>query len=412
MMAQAGGPSVCYLYQDQYPWDIRVEKIVTTLADNGMDVHIVCRNRTGLPAEEALAERVHVHRLSPGLGRLTRDLINFPAFFSPFWSERLVSVVVKKAVDVIIVRDLPLGPTAYFAGRRTGVPVVMDMAENYPAMIQDTWTYRGPAPVDYVIRNPRLLRKLERWLLPRLNGILVVSEASMRRVCSLTGPEMPIRVVSNTPSVRAEKMGDLPDHPLVGRLRDRSALKLLYVGGMEESRGLDTVVRALALLKGKVADILFVVVGKGSAEAELRSLAKDLGVQDQLHLAGWVDHEHIPNIVAACDICIVPHYVTEHTDTTIPNKIFDYMLQAKPVLATHARSLRNIIEQSACGSVYADHDPFALSQAIFELQDESARRRLGAAGLDAVQNHYNWDQDGQVLVDFVRAIAAPESRVR
>ena len=78
-------------------------------------------------------------------------------------------------------------------------PVIIDMAENYPAMIEDTWTFRGPNLFDYVIRNPMLLRKLEKWIIPRLDGVWVVSEASRRRVLEMTGERNPIWIVGNTP---------------------------------------------------------------------------------------------------------------------------------------------------------------------------------------------------------------------
>lgn len=403
--ANAKHLKVCYIYQDQYPWDIRVEKIVFTLAEAGLESHIVCRNRAGLPVEERLAERVYAHRLSKGFDLLTRSLFNFPAFFSPFWLDRVISVVREQKIDLILIRDLPLGPMAYFAGRRTGVPVLMDMAENYPAMLEDTWTFRGPSPTDYLLKNPALLRKMERWLFPKLDGILVVSEASQHRVQSLTNPQMPVFIVGNTPRIAATHSDAGGSIPLVQMLRNRNGIKLIYVGGMEETRGLDIVVRAIPHLKGKLADFLFVVVGKGSSEQKLKRLAGELGVENHLYLADWMDRKYVPSIVAACDLCIVPHYVTEHTDTTIPNKIFDYMLQKKPVLVSHARSLRDIVERSGCGKVYQDKDPAALAQAILELRDASLRSKLGEAGFAAVQNQYNWERDRQVLLNAVEQVA-------
>src|SRR5206468_990775 len=158
-------------------------------------------------------------------------ILNFPAFFSPAWIRRTVSVVEDQRADLIIVRDLPLGPMAWCAGLLTGTPVVMDMAENYPAMIQDTWTFRGPRPADYVCRNPVLLRNMERWLLPRLDGILVVSEPSAERVRALSGRRTPVAIVRNTP--RLEPLTEHCTHPLIELLRTRADLTLLYVGGME-----------------------------------------------------------------------------------------------------------------------------------------------------------------------------------
>jgi len=180
---------VLYLFQDEYPWDIRVEKIVMSLDLAGIPTTIVSRNRQGLPREEKLFPNVTVRRLPKGLSSIDRNILNFPAFFSPIWLKELEKSIKKDMPDVLIVRDLPLSPTAYYVGKKHKIPVIMDMAENYPAMIQDTWKFQGPNFIDYIIRNPNLLKKLEEWIVPKMDGIWVVSAASKKRVYKLTGRE-------------------------------------------------------------------------------------------------------------------------------------------------------------------------------------------------------------------------------
>jgi glycosyl transferase family 4 len=177
---------ICYVFQDEYPWDIRVEKFVTALADAGHESVILSRNRRGRETEEMLRPGVRVRRLARGWTSLDRTVRNFPAFFSPFWIGAIVRTIRRERLDLILVRDLPLAAAGIIAGRITGRSVAMDMAENYPAMIQATWDFAEPRPIDYILRNPSWLRKLERWVLPRLDGVFVVSDPSRRRVVQLT----------------------------------------------------------------------------------------------------------------------------------------------------------------------------------------------------------------------------------
>jgi glycosyltransferase involved in cell wall biosynthesis len=118
-----------------------------------------------------------------------------------------------------------------------------------------------------------------------------------------------------------------------------------------------------------------------------------------------VEPRFVPGIIGVADACIVPHYVTEHTDTTVPNKVFDYMLQRKPVLVTQSRSLRQIVEPARCGIVYQDTDPDALAAAIHALGDRALRASMGSAGYTAVQTTYNWDRDKAALLNAVRLFA-------
>lgn len=393
--------SICYIYQDQYPWDIRVEKIVSSLASNGYEMHIISMNRTGLPVEEKIGENIFVKRLPKGLGNFSRRLINFPAFFSPFWIATIFITVKKHRLKLIIVRDLPLAPAAFFVGKLLQIPVMMDMAENYPAMIQSTWRYRGPRFFDYFIRNPFLLKKMENWLLPRLDAFLVVSHASGERVKTITKVnEKPVWVVSNTPCL--ESSARLLPHPLVEQMRKHHGLILLYTGMVEAHRGLDTVIKAIPLVLKERINLLVVIVGRGSSESKLKSLAAELNVEQHVIFAGWVDSSFIPSIVGASDICIVPHYVTEHTDTTIPNKIFDYMAQTKPVIVTNSKTLKHIVESTNCGRIYKDDSPANLAKVIIELKCDSLRKKLGQEGYRAVQEKFNWEKDKKVLVNAVK----------
>lgn len=396
---------ICHVFQDEYPWDIRVEKFVLSLADAGHEVVILSRNRQGRPRQESLRPGVEIQRLPRGWTRLDRTLMNFPAFFSPWWLNALVHTVRRQNSDLIIVRDLPLAAAAIWAGRVTGRPVVLDMAENYPAMLQATWDFYGPKPWDYLIRNPSLLRRLEKWVLRRLDGVFVVSEPSRERVADLTDGKVPVWIVENTP--RLDVVYRTVRSELAERIARHRGLRLLYVGNMDAKRGLDIVVRSLPSLKKIDPQVLVVIVGKGVMEEKLRSLAADLQVEDNLLLTGWVDQKEVPSIIAAVDIGLIPHLLTEHTDTTIPNKIYDYMAQGKPVVVTQCRTLRQIVESADCGRVYMDRDPEMLAQAVLSLSDENTRRQLGAAGRRAVESRYRWDNDAEVLLSAINHFAKP-----
>jgi glycosyltransferase involved in cell wall biosynthesis len=282
----------------------------------------------------------------------------------------------------------------------------MDMAENYPAMIQNTWTFRGATLLDRVIRNPRLLRRLERAVVPTLDGVIVVSELSRRRVEGLGAKPESIWVVGNTPTLERISEVDPRKDPLPSRANGSGrGLCLLYVGGMEESRGLDVVIRALpAILRAEPATTLH-IAGRGSSERNLKALAESLGVHDSVNFRGWIAPEFIPSLIRSADVCLVPHRVTEHVNTTLPNKIFDYMAQSKPVVVTDAAALKEVVESVGCGEVVPDGDPTAMAAAVLRLADPAVRARQGAAGRRAVLERYNWRVDERVLLSLVRQLA-------
>jgi glycosyltransferase involved in cell wall biosynthesis len=392
--------SVCYLFQGQYPWDIRVEKIVSALNEEDIETHIISRNMNGLPIKEKLMPHVYVHRINVTNINKINGLMNFPAFFSPFWIKKIFQVIKEYKLKIIIVRDLPLAPAAILAGKIFGIPVIMDMAENYPAMIQDTWRFRGPHIHDYLLRNPNVLRVMEKWVINRLDGILVVSEESKERISQFLCKNSVAWIIGNTP--RLDQTESFYHHPLIDRISEHCGLKLIYVGGLESSRGLETVIRSLPLILSDGIEILLVVVGDGESRERLKKLACDYGLEKNIIFTGFIEQKFIPSIIKSSDICIIPHYVTEHTDTTIPNKIYDYMAQKKPIIATNSRTLSRIIKQGKCGYIYEDFNNKELAQIIKKLVNADLRKQLGESGYGLVRSVFNWSEDKAVLMDAIR----------
>src|SRR5207245_4432058 len=79
--------------------------------------------------------------------------------------------------------------------------------------------------------------------------------------------------------------------------------------------------------------------------------------------------------VQQADIGLIPHRVTAHTNSTIPNKLFEYMLLGKPVLATDMGPVRRVLEEVGCGLVY--RSPEEGVEMLVWLRVETLRRRLG-----------------------------------
>src|SRR4029453_19037188 len=88
------GLSICKVWDADYPWDIRVEKVSKSLVAAGHTVHLLCRNAARRPRREADGRFV-VHRLAampPVLGPV-HALWNFPHPGSPVWAHAIWRLV-------------------------------------------------------------------------------------------------------------------------------------------------------------------------------------------------------------------------------------------------------------------------------------------------------------------------------
>lgn len=392
--------SICKVWDYEYPWDVRVEKVCRALTDAGHSVHLTARNRGRLAVREDLGEAT-VHRLAPTpwLGRRIEAAGMFPAFFNPRWVRLIHRTAVEASADVILVRDLPLTPTAIWVGRRLGIPVIHDMAENYGAMIRDLWLTGTTSFGDFLIRNPAIVERVEKWCLKRLDGVIVVVEESKGRLLQLGVPAELITIVGNTPPAKRAT------EPPGSERRGRDALHAVYLGLMERARGISEVIQAVALCRSRGVPVRLTLIGDGRNLADFQVEAGEAGLTEEIvRFRGFVPNEEALQIVAEADVGLIPHHVNESWNTTIPNKLFDYMAAGVVVVASDARPVERVVGETACGKIFPDRDVERLAEVLTELQMDGDRSRYGRAGQEAIQTSYNWERDRTRLVRAVEAV--------
>jgi glycosyltransferase involved in cell wall biosynthesis len=397
----AASKSIVYVWDADYPWDVRTEKVTLALTRAGHAVKIVARNRAWKQTTERLPEGT-VQRMAPwkALGHRLDNALGFPAFFSPRWFNLIDRTCRNAKADLIIVRDLPLCLTAILCGKRLGVPVMLDMAENYPAMMRVLWETGRETLFDYFARNPSITAKVERSCVKNVDHIVVVVEESADRVAALGVPRSKLTVVSNTPPLaRLDEPSRQPD-PM------RVTTDVVYMGNLEVVRGLPETLDAVAHLKNQGERVLLRIIGRGRDEALLRARAASLGLtSDDVKFLGYIaSHAEALQIVAASDVGLIPHRKNDSWDTTIPNKLFDYMAAGLPVVSSDAAPCARIVRETGSGRIFSSGNPIELAAAIEEVAPADTAAALGSAGRKAVRARYNWEHDAGILLDAVAGI--------
>ncbi|HWG52666.1 MAG TPA: glycosyltransferase family 4 protein [Gemmatimonadaceae bacterium] len=398
---------IVYLWDADYPWDVRTEKICATLTSAGHDVHIVARNRARRPLIERMPEGT-VHRMRPWLwaGRRFDVALGFPAFFNPRWRSTLRRVLRSVRPDVLIARDLPLAPAAIGVARRYGVPVVLDMAENYPAMMQMIFDAARHRPTDYLVRNPRAVAAVERHALSRVERVLVVIEEMEQRLRTLGVGAERIDIVSNTPPVARAGGAAAPRARGGGQ-----PLAVVYLGLLEVARGIMELVHAAALLRDRAVPVRFLIIGAGRDRELFTTRAAELGLGESvLSFPGFVPRERALELVAGADVGVLPHHANDMWNTTIPNKLFDYMAAGLPVVTSSAVPCARIVRETEAGMVFASGNVTELADAVQRMMDPAVRERCGTNGRRAVRDEYNWERDTRVLLRSVERAAAARTR--
>lgn len=384
------------IWDFEYPWDVRVEKVTQALLDDGHEVHLFCRNRRGEPLRERLGG-LEIHRMPnwPRAGSWIDDVSSFPAFVNPRWARHLLHSARAARVDVLLCRDLPLAPLTIWVGRKLRVPVVVDIAENYPAMLKHRFHWREFRPHNLIVRNPVLASAVERWVVRHADALLAVVEESRDRLVSIGASADRVDVVCNTPTLaRIRSMEQVARDRTPG---GEGPLRIVYLGLLGISRGIDVTLRAIRELDSRGVDVHFDVIGE-VREVDYREEAASLGIAHRVTFHGHMPYDDALRAVAAADVGIVPHHATEHWRTTIPNKLFDYMAGGLPVIVSDAPPTKRVVEETGCGLAFRDRDAGDLAEAVIRMLDPATRSRMAAAGRAAVASRYNWDRDAARLI--------------
>jgi glycosyltransferase involved in cell wall biosynthesis len=387
--------NILYIWDGDYPWDIRVDKVCTSLHKNGHKLHIVCRNLKRKPIKESY-KGATIHRLFflPKWLGVLNNVLSFPAFFSPVWLLRIYYVAKNQQCDLIIVRDLPMALAGLLIAKIIKVPCILDMAECYPEMLRCTWKFEGISLKNIFIRNPALADIIERIVMKYISHVWVMIEESKSRLLRLGVEDKKISIVSNTPIVERFQY--------VEKTKQQSnKYHMIYVGLLNPSRGLDTAIDAVFHYVQLNSKFHFTIVGSGKAETTLKSKVEKLNLQNHVTFLGWVNNEKIPNLIATADVGIVPHHNCSHWASTIPNKLFDYMVSGIPVIVSDVVPMKRIVDTIDCGRVYEDYNPKNLCDVISELSDQELRQELSKRGRSAVEENYNWTKEEKILFSSI-----------
>jgi glycosyltransferase involved in cell wall biosynthesis len=247
----------------------------------------------------------------------------------------------------------------------------------------------------------RLLLELEHWTF-RLADVSIATNESYRRVAIYRGgmPADRVFVVRSGPSL--ERMKILPPDE---RLKRGRRYLVGYVGVMARQEGIDLLLHAVQniVVDFGRTDIHFGLVGGGPALAEMRELARELGIADFVTFTGRVPDADLLAMLNTADVCVNPDVANEMNDKSTMNKIMEYMALGKPMVQFDLTEGRYSAQDA---SLYARrNDPFDLAEQLVALLDDPARRaEMGEAGRRRVERELAWPHEVPKLLAAYEAL--------
>ena len=147
---------------------------------------------------------------------------------------------------------------------------------------------------------------------------------------------------------------------------NNNTFKVVHFGSLGLANGADTIIESAKLLKNDDS-IEFVFIGGGSTEYQLKERCKEFELNNVLFL-GRFSMKDTSEIVNICDVSIVSFSDIPILYTNSPNKLFDSLSAAKPIIVNSAGWTKELVENENCGFYVDPNKPQQLVEKIRLLQ--------------------------------------------
>lgn len=145
------------------------------------------------------------------------------------------------------------------------------------------------------------------------------------------------------------------------RAPDTGTIRLLYVGALQDIKGVDVLVRGFAHVLQRGYDATLSIAGSGPFENQLHELARDLGVDAQIEWLGYVDHDELAEVYDEADVFVYPGLL----DEPFGRVLLEALATHTPIVASDVGSTDYIV--GPAGERFASNDETALADAFERL---------------------------------------------
>ncbi len=283
--------------------------------------------------------------------------------------------------DVIIYAQCPVAAKAALNARRHDHQLVI-MAVHFDTSQADEWAiWKGIARHG---RTFEAIRHLESEVLPRLDGIVFVSQSGQRALSWVHGLEnVPATIVPNfiqseAPAGSVQRTGDL-----------------VNIGALDARKNQGYLLEVLASANRLNSRYTLDLIGAGQDERALRRQAKLLGVDGQVRFLGFRSNAKalLPQYGA---------YVHAAKLEVLPLAIIEAMAAGLPAVAGAVGGIPELFDPSLEGRFWPLDDPDAAARVLISLMsDESARSMAGAAARRRFEGSYATEVAAPQLLEFL-----------
>jgi glycosyltransferase involved in cell wall biosynthesis len=263
---------------------------------------------------------------------------------------------------------VPSGPVAWLIKKLYKVPYIISLRGG---------DVPGFRPYDFRVYHKLMAPFLR--LIWKDAAAVVANSKGLRQMAQAFDSSFEIPIIPNGIDLEAYRITD----------RDWSFPRLLSAGRIVHQKGLDLAMRALGGLKDLNWE--WDIAGDGPQIDVLKSLAKELGIEERVIFLGWQSREQLMKCYQGANVFLFP---SRHEG--MPNALLEAMASGLPVIASCIAGNEELVVDGKTGYLVRSEDIESLQDALKKLLSDAAlREQMGMASRQYVEANYSWESTAQ-----------------
>jgi glycosyltransferase involved in cell wall biosynthesis len=169
--------------------------------------------------------------------------------------------------------------------------------------------------------------------------------------------------------------------------KDDDSIRLVFIKMHEKIYGPDILFRAMTKVLENKPNVFLTMAGAGSKTAELKNLAKQLKIENNITFCGFIDQKKIASFLADFDIMVMPSL-----QESFGVAVLEASAVGLPVIAGDVGGVPEVLISEKTGILVSPGNVDELSRAIIRLAENAdLRKRMGLDGRKMVAEKFRWE---------------------
>lgn len=359
--------TICVSVSNDLVCDNRVNKTCNSLSAYGMSVKLIGRRFKHAPTLNKTKYKCNRLRIYFRKNAIYYAELNIKLFFYLLFSKQ----------DMLWANDLDTLLPNYLVSKIKGKPLIFDSHEHF-------------TQVPELKDNPfarKVWKAVEKHCIKGCDAVFTV--------CN------PIKdYFKEEYNVESHVIRNIPSQIHNSENRVSASEKeniLVWQGAVNIERGLEELCEAMQYIDAKL-----LIMGNGDIKSYLEHKVKEWGIEEKVLFLGRLEFENMMSNTRKAKLAIsIDKPTNGNYAISLPNKIFEYIASATPVLVSPLQEIKHIVDNYHTGIYINSYEPKQLAKQIEDILLDIENLDLIAENCRQASKEFSWEKEETKLFEVL-----------